>query len=154
MDLAPSRQCTGAVPANTICVVPRVQRYFPSDICAAVEARLSARPSGPNVTGLLDQDWAFVSCLASEDCAEIVVTLRAENRPSDDQRQPLDDPSDIDEDTHVVIAAADLDILNGRGLGMDVVDLALEQFLVFSRQASPDQVSGIIRLPGWDPGFE
>jgi hypothetical protein len=66
----------------------------------------------------------------------------------------LDDPSDIEEDTHVVIAAADLDILNGRGLGMDDVDLALEQFLVFSRQASPDEVSGIIRLPGWDPGFE
>jgi len=132
--------------------VPKVQRYFPSDICAAVESALSARPSGPNEIGVLDDDWAFVSCLASDDCAEIVVTLRAANRPSDDLSQPLD-PSHIDEDTHIVIAAGDLDVLNGRGLGMDVVDLALELFLVFSRQASPDEVSGIIRLPGWDPGF-
>jgi len=132
--------------------VPKVQRYFPPDICSTLDSALSARPSGPNEIGVLDDDWAFVSSLASEDYDEIVVTLRAANRPSDDQSQPLD-PSDIDEDTHVVIAAADLDILNGRGLGMDVVDLALEQFLVFSRQASPDEVSGIIRLPGWDPGF-
>lgn len=132
--------------------MPRVQRYFPSDISATVESALRARPSGPNEIGVLDHDWAFVSCLASDDCAEIVVTLRAANRPSDDQSQ-LSDPSHIDEDTHIVIAAGDLDVLNGRGLGMDVVDLALELFLVFSRQASPDEVSGIIRLPGWDAGL-
>jgi hypothetical protein len=132
--------------------VPRVQRYFPSDICATLDSALSVRPSRHNEAGVLDDDWAFVSALASDDCSEVVVTLRAANRPSDGESQALD-PSDIDEDTHVVIAAADLDILNGRGLGMDVVDLVLEQFLVFSRQTSPEEVSGIIRLPGWGPGF-
>jgi hypothetical protein len=144
---------TGTVLGNTICVVPRVQRYFPSDICGTVESALSARPSGPNEVGVLDDDWAYVSCLAADDCAEIVVTLRAANRPNDDLSRASDDPSYVDEDTHIVVAAEDIDVLNGRGLGMDIVDLALELFEVFSRQASPDEVSGIIRLPGWDPGF-
>jgi hypothetical protein len=132
--------------------VPRDRRYFPSDICATVESALSALPSGPNEIGVLDDDWAFLSCSASDDCAEIVVTLRAANRPGDDPSQPLD-PTYIDEDTHIAVAAEDLDVLNGRALGMDIVDLLLELFLVFSRQSSPDEVSGMIRLPGWDPGL-
>jgi hypothetical protein len=128
--------------------MPRVQRIFPADICAAVESALTVRPSGPNEVGVLDDDWAFVSCLASDDRSEIVVTLRAAGVPDGGSTQ-----SDVTQygDTHILIAADDLDVLNGRSLGMDMVDLALELFEVFSRQAAPDEVSGIIRLPSWDP---
>ena len=92
----------------------------------------------------------FVPCLASDVCAEIVVTLRAANRSHDGLSQSFAG-SDIDEDTYVVVAADDPDVLDGRELWMEVVDLAIELFEVFSRQASPDGTSGIIRLPGWDP---
>jgi hypothetical protein len=120
----------------------RKQRVFPPDICVTLASVLNARPSGPNEVGVLDDDWAFVSCLASDDGAEVVVTLRAARQSPD---------GGLDDDSHIVIAADDLDVLNGRALGMDVVDLALEALEVFSRQAAPNEISGIVRLPGWDP---
>jgi hypothetical protein len=118
---------------------------FQPDLCSVLASILTAVPSGPNMGRVLDDDWAFVSCAFSDETrTEIVVTLRAADCP-DSMRDP-----DLF-DTHVVIALKDLDLGYGRAMHLSVVQLVLELFLIFTSQAGPSEVAGIIRLPGWSP---
>jgi hypothetical protein len=128
-------------------------KVFPPNICALLEPALAAPPPGLNMTNVLDNDWAFVSCALSNDKRnEIVVTLCAANQEHKDALGPTATDYSSGE-THILITIDDLDILNGRALGLDVVALVLEQLLIFTRQTAPSEVSGVIRLPGWSAAF-
>jgi hypothetical protein len=124
-----------------------VKRLFPSDICTLIEPTLTYRPSHSNETGALDEDWEFVSCRLATEGSRILVVLRAAGRES-----TLDQSSDpyLHDEVHIEIDVNDLDVLNGRALGMDIPDLVIEALSIFTRQASPDEVPGMIRLPGWE----
>jgi hypothetical protein len=64
----------------------------------------------------------------------------------------MDESSDpyLHDEVQIEIDVNDLDVLNGRALGMAIPDLVIEALSIFTRQASPDQVPGMIRLPGWE----
>lgn len=124
-----------------------VKRLFPSDICTLVEPALTYRPSHPNETRVLDEDWDFVSCSLATEGSRMLVVLKAAGRES-----TMDESSDpyLHDEVQIEIDVNDLDVLNGRALGMAIPDLVIEALSIFTRQASPDQVPGMIRLPGWE----
>jgi hypothetical protein len=119
---------------------------FPPNICSLVTSKLSSSSPSRNGTHILDDDWAFVSCEFSDGTrTELVVTLRASELS--ESTLPLDSF-----DTHAVIALKDLDVSFGDAMGVSVLDLVFEVLLVFTRQAAPIDVQGVIRLPyGWRP---
>ena len=118
-----------------------VPRSFPDDMCSLIASSLACQRTDPGAYSILDYDWRFVSCAASRNGSEIIVTLAAARKSEQDEC--------TDCQTHILIGVDDLDVHNGRALGMSIPDLVLELLEVFTRQAEPCQVPETIRLPGW-----
>jgi hypothetical protein len=122
---------------------------FPTDICSLLASAVTTHSDTPNECGVLDTDWAYVSCVLSTSRNEITVKLRAAGVGA----SQMSLSESILEGVDIVIDADDLDVLNGRALDLTVIDLVIEELEVFSRQNSPREVAGMIRLPGWSPAI-